>query len=191
MYKKIVTYAYIEPRTPVQPSTLCEACGLSTAAPSRDITPPVSRIAAVADSLPWGVDGRLPQSSVLSVGGLRTPPAGRVNVTVAAWEVAAATGGSGAVAAVEVSLDGGKRWHPARRVPRPWPQQLVADPPAGADTATASVWSLEWGHTMHDWVHAEASTFLSHCQLSDNTECSYTVEPLARAVDDSLNMEAS
>jgi Domain of unknown function (DUF4082)/Bacterial Ig domain/Purple acid Phosphatase, N-terminal domain len=72
----------------VQPATL--QAGLTPASASSDVTPPTSTITSPANG------GNIPNGSVVSVTGTATDA------------------GGGAVGGVEVSVDGGNTWHPAR-----------------------------------------------------------------------------
>ena len=193
---------------PFQPSTLCTRCGLTRSGPSSDTTPPASQVVAASDTLAWGADGVLPAEygpeAVVTPAGTFYPgnrPGGRVNVTVVAWDRLVEGASPGLVAGVEVSLDGGTRWHAASRLPKPWPAHLaglIPDAPPGVDRGSVTLWSLHWGYTIHDWLYVNVSSFVSRdtcgdmpslqARLQPQSQCAFVVAPLCRAIDDSLNM---
>lgn len=137
-------------------------------------------VAASSDTLPWLANGTiasdygaLPATSAshpdAAPARVQSLPSGRINVTVVAWDRLSQREGHGLVAGVEVSFDGGARWHPASRVPKPWPPNIAAqlpDTPPGAESDSATLWSLQWGSTMHDWLHANVSSFTSTCRCA-------------------------
>lgn len=172
-------------------------------------------VVSVVDSLPWNVDGTLPAShSLVFVNGSaqwaveRTAatfederfgvPGGSVTIVVAAWdrEPALAQSGNatcqgiGVVAGVEVSLNGGQRWHPAVRSNA----RHHADPavPARGLASTATMWEYTWGSNLHDWMYDDPTSFtLSDAEYTPDSTWQRHVVAVARAVDDSLNLQTS
>ena len=138
-------------------------------------------VVSVVDSLPWNVDGTLPAShSLVFVNGS------------AQWAVerTATCQGIGVVAGVEVSLNGGQRWHPAVRSNAR--HHADAAVPARGLASTATMWEYTWGSNLHDWMYDDPTSFtLSDAEYTPDSTWQRHVVAVARAVDDSLNLQTS